>query len=232
MRQSPVRFSVIVCAPIVLWMLAAQAQPEGTPAEFIGQTEALRVVHILDEPRHRTVFRGDNIRLLDVQINPGDTTLPHTHDSPILYTFISNGQGPLNGRLSSITSYVDEPLTHRVNNPGPNLFRIIALANFGEPVIGTADLPDGLDQTAELENPWFRAWRMTLEPGAESTLMRHHNPAFVVQVSEGELRVSRNDGVTKELLAAGDWAAIAVTQSYRLINSSAQAVTVVINEAR
>jgi hypothetical protein len=131
--------------------LATAQGNEGTPAEFEGLSDPVRVVHILDEPRHRTVYQSDTYRLIDVQINPGDTTLPHTHDSAILYTFISNGQGPLNGRLSSVTTYVDEPFTHRVNNPGPGLFRIIALANSGDGVSEAAgDLPDGISQPPEL----------------------------------------------------------------------------------
>lgn len=226
------RIAIGVCLAAAGAWAAAQSGT-GTPQEFEGQTEPLRVVHILDEPRHRTVHKGDNFRLLDVQINPGDTTLPHTHDSPILYTFISNGQGPLNGRLSSVTSYVDEPLTHRVNNPGPGLFRIIALAGFGPAIPDmNADLPQGISQPAELENSWFRAWRLNLPAGSETGPIRHVNPAFAVQVSSGTLTLTREDGMSRELLAPGDWAAVTAAHSYRIVNTSDQAVSVVIKEAR
>ncbi|ALO45073.1 hypothetical protein [Pseudohongiella spirulinae] len=213
--------------------LAAAQSNEGTPAEFAGLSDPVRVVHILDEPRHRTVFNADTYRLLDVQINPGDTTLPHTHDSAILYTFISNGQGPLNGRLSSVTTYVDEPFTHRVNNPGPGLFRIIALANFGEGVSeNSKDLPEGINQEPELENNWFRAWRLGLPAGNESAEIVHSNPAFVVQIGEGIVHLVRDDGVTVEMLKAGDWAAIKKGQGYRVMNRADSDVMVIIKEAR
>ncbi|HBX36710.1 MAG TPA: hypothetical protein DEG76_05205 [Pseudohongiella sp.] len=206
---------------------------EGDPEDFTGHSEPLRVVHILDEPRHRTVFKGERFTLLDVQINPGDTTLPHTYDGPILYTFISNGQGYLDGRLSSITRYLDEAYTHRVTNAGPGLFRIIALASFGPGLSEPSDdLPTGLEASdIELENPWFRAWRLTLEPGARHASITHTNPAFVVQVSPaGALHVKRQDGVTHELDAAGDWAA--AMQAYELHNPGTEPVTLVIKEAR
>lgn len=95
------------------------------------QTDPVRVVNIIDEPRHRTVHMDGQIRLLDVQINPGDTTLPHTHDAAILYTFISNGAGPLFGRVSSIVSYVEEQYTHRVSNEGPGLSKRAWLQGHG-----------------------------------------------------------------------------------------------------
>lgn len=223
--------AMILCLWCVCSLSVAQ-NVEGTPEEFAGLSDPVRVVHILDEPRHRTVYKTDTFRLLDVQINPGDTTLPHTHDSPILYTFISNGQGSLNGRLSSVISYADEPFTHRVNNPGPGLFRIIALANFGEGRIrGKDDFQSGPDQTPELENRWFRAWRMTLPAGSETAPISHSNPAFVVQVGAGHLHLLRDDGVTAEMTQAGDWEAITGRHSYRLRNRSEIDVVVVIKEA-
>jgi hypothetical protein len=67
-----------------------------------------------------------------VQIQPGDTTLPHTHDSAILYTHLHGPTGPSSGRVISDTRYVQEPLTHEVSNEGPGLLHILALANYGE----------------------------------------------------------------------------------------------------
>lgn len=218
------------------------AQPatlmEGAPADFVGQMDAVRVVPIVQEPRHRTVHRletdtGADVRLLDVQINPGDMTLPHTHDAAILYTFISNGEGPLNGRLSSVTRYVDEPYTHRVSNPGPELFRIIALTSYADPVADSnTDLPTGLMQVPDVSNGWFRAWRLTLAPGQTSDIIQHQHPAFVVQASAGTVQLLRSDGMTEELQTAGHWSALTNGQQYTLVNRSEQAVIVVIKEAR
>lgn len=218
---------------LVLGSMTAMAQlTEGEPEDFVGLTDPVRVVHILDEPRHRTVYQQQDIRLLDIQINPGDTTLPHTHDNAILYTFISNGEGPLGGRLASTTRYVEEPYTHRVTNEGPGLFRIVALASFAEPAVdGANDWPSGLPSETDLENGWFRAWRMILQPGERSGEINHVNPAFVVQVSEeGAVHVERNDGVMAELLSAGDWSA--PRQGYVLHNPTSEPVRLVVKEAR
>lgn len=212
----------------MLALLTALTLTDGAYAdddEFAGQ----RVVNIREEPRHRIMHRDEDLYVIDVQINPGDTTLPHTHDSAILYTFISNGEGPLDGRVSSITRYVDEHYTHQVSNAGPGLFRIIALANYGPPQ-QTEDAPAGL--APELENDWFRSYRLTLEPGASSELHLHANPVLVVQVSDGVSHVSREDGITAELGAMGDWTWRDADSPFRIQNRSMQAVTLVVNEAR
>ena len=93
----------------------AVAQTSDDP--FAGK----KIVHLLDEPRHRTVFNDDNVYLLDVQVNPGDVSFPHVHDSAILLTYISRGDGPANGRLGMNTDYASEPYTHEVSNSGPGL---------------------------------------------------------------------------------------------------------------
>jgi uncharacterized RmlC-like cupin family protein len=183
---------------------------------------------------HRVVTDGGaEVRLLDIQINPGDMTLPHTHDAAILYTFISNGDGPLGGRVSSTARYVDETYTHRVSNPGPGLFRIIALTSYAQPVTANVnDTPQGLTQEPDIENGWFRAWRLTLTAGEETAVISHNNPAFVVHASSGAVHVRRGDGLTELLRAAGDWSALESGQRYTLVNRSHDAVTVVIKEAR
>lgn len=192
-----------------------------------------RVVNIKQEPRHRTMHNDGDLYVIDVQINPGDQTLPHTHDSAIMYTFISNGDGPLGGRVSSNTDYVKENFTHQVSNEGPHLFRIIAFANYGS---GQSDLaagrPSGLSVEPQLENEWFRSYRIELAPGQATSLQTHQNPSVVVQVTDGMTHVTRQDGITAELDAMGDWAWREANSAYHIRNVGAVPVSVVVNEGR
>ena len=58
----------------------------------------------------------------------------------------------------------------------------------------------------QLENEWFRSYRIDLAPGEMTAPQRHLNPTVVVQVSDGVTHVTREDGITGELTEMGDWA--------------------------
>lgn len=230
-HTSSPRSALLLCGLCALLLARLPAALAAEAAEVPGPND--KVVPLVQEPRHRTMHVDGAIRLIDVQINPGDMTLFHTHDSAIMYTFISSGNGPSGGRISSNTDYVMENYTHQVANNGPDLFRIIALANYGPPM-GELDndRPEGLAGEPELENLYFRSYRVTLAPGETSRLQTHQNPSVVVQVSDGLTHVTREDGITAELTAMGGWAWRAPHSPYQVKNMGSVPVELVINEAR
>lgn len=169
-----------------------------------------QIVPVHQEPRHHLVFDSPGTRVLDIQIRPGDTTLFHTHSDPILYVTMSTSRtrnqnhggewtlpasapedvaaGALvvapttpPGRLMSTTSYAEKPQTHRVNNLGPSLFRLIGMTNASAGDLDTAPSA-GFEGTPELTNRWFRGYRLSLgdQPTAPH---RHPNPVVVVLVA-------------------------------------------------
>lgn len=219
-----------------LGLLTLGAAIGGVPGSVVAQESdwgGQRVVNIKQEPRHRTMHRDGDLYVIDVQINAGDQTLPHTHDSAIMYTFISNGDGPLGGRVSSNTDYVRENFTHQVSNEGPHLFRIIAFANYGPGQSSlTAGRPSGVTTEPQLENEWFRSYRIELAGGETTSLQTHQNPALVVQVSDGLVHVSRQDGITAEMDAMGDWAWRDANSPFQIRNMGATPVSIVVNEGR
>lgn len=197
--------------------------------EFAGE----RVVHLLQEPRHRTVHREGDLYLLDVQVNPGDISFAHVHDQAIMLTYISMADGPRDGQIGSNIDYPSEPVTHKVSNDGPGLFRIIALVNDSAGNIDLeSDRPTGLSGEPDLENAWFRSYRVELAPGEETELQMHKLPSVVVQAVEGLIHVTRDDAVIDELDHPGAWAWRKAGQSYRVRNVGAIPAAVVINEGR
>jgi len=191
------------------------------------------VVHLLQEPRHRTVHSSAGLFLLDVQINPGDRSFPHTHNQAILLTRISASDGPRFGAIEVITDYVDEPHTHVVDNPGPELLHILAFVNDGRGVGSQlADQPEGIERAPDIENAWFRAWRLRLMPGESTALQTHRNPTVIIQGSPGLLHVTRTDGITHELDQPGDWAWRDSGSSFIVNNRGDAPVYVAINEGR
>ena len=168
-----------------------------------------QAVPVHEEPRHQLVFEDDVALILDVQIPAGDTTLYHTHADPIFYVsigtsrtrsqvmgrdWIGPGRGPGGSprRVFSNIRYADRPVTHRVNNVGDGLFRLIAVINrghrpaadsTGHAVGPGAVLPSKFE--VEIDNHWFRSFRVVLEPGVSTTLHRHAQPVLTVQVADG-----------------------------------------------
>lgn len=215
----------ISTALALLTGLAAIAQQDQFPGE--------RVVHLLDEPRHRPVRQEGQLHLLDVRLKPGDESFPHTHDQAILLTYISLAGGPQDGRVGVNIDYASEAYTHKVSNDGPGLFHIIALVHDGNGIpVSANDQPSGMAVEPEIENNWFRSYRYELEPGESTNLQSHINPTFIVQGTEGLAHVSREDGITRELAHPGDWAFREAGSSYRITNVGDSPVAIIVNEGR
>lgn len=197
--------------------------------EFAGE----RIVHLFEEPRHRPVRVQDQLHLLDVRLLPGDESFAHTHDQAILLTYISLAGGPQNGRVGVNTDYATEPFTHKVSNAGPGLFHIIALVHDGSgELITNDDAPTGMEVEPEIENTWFRSYRYELEPGETTSLQTHQNPTFIVQGTKGLAHVSREDGLTRELVYPGDWAWRGAGSTYQIANVGDTPVAIIVNEGR
>jgi len=95
-------------------------------------------VPVVKEPRHKVVLENNYIRLIDVHLNPHDTTLYHIHATPSVIVFISrskmgtqdmSGKGIPPGETSPgqtlFRDYVAEPVTHRVYNSGDHVFHVM-----------------------------------------------------------------------------------------------------------
>ena len=229
--QAP-KFRKLVLATGAAVTLAASsftATVNAAEADFTGQ----RVVHLLQEPRHRTVHQDGDVYILDVQLLAGDESFPHVHDSALLVTSISTGTGPTNGRVTTNTDYVTTPVTHAISNAGPGMLRIIAMTNLTPRTDAlTTDRPLGMQGEPTIENAWFRSYRLILEAGAESAPMLLQNPSVVVQVTEGKVHVTRVDGITAELDAMAKWTWRDAQSSYTVRNVGSAPVELVINEAR
>lgn len=192
-----------------------------------------KVVPVHEEPRHRLVFDSPLTKILDIQIPPGDTTLFHTHSDPILYVSISNSQmrnqtlggewpvpgaakpqaaEPRVGRMMSTTSYAVKPLTHRVNNIGQTLFRLIGITN-ASAGDESNDASIGFAAQPEISNPWFRGYRVAL--GKTTQEHRHANPVAIVLVS-GRALVSGPTSKEMRLNTIGAFAWVEANESHSL----------------
>jgi len=225
------------------------------PVGGARQDEKMVPVHL--EPRHQLVFDSPATRILDVKIPPGDTTLFHTHSDPILYVTMSTSQTrnqnvgaewsgtapaavaapvgqprvvPSNppGRIMSTTSYGDKPQTHRVNNIGSSLFRLIGITNASAGDVNPTPSAD-FSAKPEVDNRWFRGyrWSLSAEPTAEH---RHANPVAIVAVTGGAVATV---GANKTTLAQpGAFVFVESNQPHQLEGAGADAQVVEIEVRR
>jgi hypothetical protein len=66
-------------------------------------------VAVKDEPRHHLVFENNFVRILDVYLKPGDTTLYHLHNTPSVFVMLSKTATSSQLYGQGITSSISEP---------------------------------------------------------------------------------------------------------------------------
>ncbi len=99
---------------------------------------ALAQVPVKNEPRHKVVLENEYVRLIDVHIPPGDTTLYHVHALPSVVVVITKaltgsqvmGENPTSPGESQpgntwFAAYNEKPITHRVFNAGDTMFHVM-----------------------------------------------------------------------------------------------------------
>ena len=200
-----------------------------TPLVLAAET----VVPVHQEPRHRLVHAGSELRVLDVEIAPGDTTLFHRHDAPIAYVYISpaptkaqvlgqewgdagTSPEPAIGSVLFNEAYATAPVEHRVTNPGEVPFRLIAILNRGP----------GQD------DGWFRSSRRTLASQETWSWESHRRPVVVVQVSSGSVVVEPGTGPSSTLQSPGDFIVLQPEDRAHFRNSGNEPATFAIVEVR
>ena len=203
------------------------------PGGVLGQATEPSVP-LYQEPRHHVVYDSPTMRIHDIQIPPGDTTLFHTHDTAILYVPIAASRtrsqvlgaewsggaaaaappaatpAPAEparpGKVNSTTTYVEKPYTHRVNNVGATVFRLVGIANRSAGATAETDDGSGLSAMPELVNKWYRAHRLTLKVGQATPAHRHASPVVVVMQTPGTASSSVEGAAWNPLNGPGDFA--------------------------
>src|SRR5215218_212725 len=97
---------------------------------------AFSQVPVREEPRHKPVLQNKYIRLLDVWLPPGDTTMYHIHSTPSLFVVLTSTLttsqtrgGPWvsdrsNAGKTWYRSFINDTLVHRVSNIDTAAFHV------------------------------------------------------------------------------------------------------------
>ena len=146
------------------------------------------------EPRHRTVFADRALRVLDVTIPFGDTTLEHTHVHDLATICIEGADtrskapgedfGPVRMRAvgtPNVTEYAGKPGTHTVRTVGMGRYRLLAVENLKTSGWSTAaDAVVAPATKVVQETRAFRVYEVRLGPDEPQVPHTHARAAVVI----------------------------------------------------
>jgi hypothetical protein len=198
-------------------------------------TRAQDAVPVYREPRHKLVLDSLRFRILDVQIPARDTTRYHIHDTAILYVSlltsptsaqVLGSAWPVTpaspafatvGEVRIDSTYVRQPVTHRVTNAGDGTFRLLAVVSSG-PARDSREEPGILPGVIQLRSTWFRQSRIQLPARATTAWSQSESPVLVVQPFASRL-VLESAGDRHALETPGSWFLVPARVRYRITNA-------------
>jgi len=117
---------------------AAPALPVTLPEKISAPRDSSAAVAIEKEAYHRVVLENQYVRIVDVRIPPGQTTLFHMHQRDNVSVRVSGGltQGQIQGKdwnpskqnergSVNFSNGSKQPYTHRIKNLGTDIYHVI-----------------------------------------------------------------------------------------------------------
>lgn len=201
------------------------------------QQDSKEPVPVAKEPHHHLAAENHFVRVYDVVVLPGASTLYHVHERD--YFFINFGAAELKSQTQGQPEqdlnladgdvrYTQAVLTHRIRNVGKTPFHNLTVELLQSPSLTTASDPPEKNQSVVLENSRLRAFRYLLKPG-ENTGMHSHPPhTLLVMAGGGSVRIESSDGNTEQRkVKSGDFMWLDSRENHSLVNTGTSALQVV-----
>jgi uncharacterized RmlC-like cupin family protein len=175
-------------------------------------------VAVRDEPRHRRRFENEFVRVYDVLIPPGDTTLYHHHTEDTFYVAVNEatvrdqtwGSDEMRTGTALAGSVLcrphrSRPLIHQVHNLGTAEMRLIGAEIKSSPAM-TSPMPlDAPGHTLTLERERLRTYQLSLEPGESTGDIEYRFSSLTVSLSIASLLIRYPDSLERTMIfAPGD----------------------------
>ena len=194
-----------------------------------GSLSSRAQIQVSKEPRHHNVFENAWVRVLDVHLPPGDTSLIHKHSTPSVFLILSNTKTgsevivepekpTFNDGHIWFEGFYTTPRIHRVWNSDTTEFHVIdmELVNKAPQAIDPPLQLAGLSQLFD-EKP-VRGYRLTLPGNATIRLPRRKAPILLVGLFNTASGVMVND---KAFVKKGDFLFVGAGGEIGLVNKNA-----------
>lgn len=162
-----------------------------------------RVVEVRDEPFHRPVFQNKHIRLLDVIIPPGDTSLYHRHYLPSAFVFLEQtdiGMQDLGANPGQLITTLGQTWFNGYEK-GAQIHR--AWTNDKKIILHAIDIEildfDPADADKSLNHPAvellsesapLRIYRVKISGNEKTTLQLNNNPVVIIPYT-GDIKLGK-----------------------------------------
>ena len=180
-------------------------------------------VLVRDEPRHHNVFENDFIRILDVHLGPGDTTMYHLHNTPSVFITLLDvkvgsqlqGQQPQQGaNLTGLTTYdeIATPRIHRVWNADTSWFHVMDIeliagqARNKVELLDAGDLKVNDDEFLTLFNEKLvTGYKMRFSKGQSMKLPPSASGYLIISLSNGSADITASGPTQHRNMRAGHY---------------------------
>ena len=197
-------------------------------------------VPVSKEPRHHVTFENQQLRILDVNIPPGDKSLEHRHDLDIATismntgttTRIQSGKEPAPERPTrplgdaGVTEYVGKAGSHSIENTGKSPYQLFAIENLKTSGWSTAPAASGLATKMTSEARSFRLYDVSLNKETSQTSHTNAVPTIAVLItgtvmSDGpDKQAKENPGAPiglKQLTQPGQWIMVPPGDTHHIV---------------
>ena len=207
---------------------------------YVLKLNAQDTVATSKEPHHKNVFENQYVRVLDLHIAPGDTTLFHKHEIPCvslsLHPVKTGGQTIVDDKGPKVASldrritfdgFYQSPRVHRVWNRDTAVFHWmdIEVLTKGDQILEAPITLNGFTQV--FDAPPVRAYRLVLK-GNEKLKFKRTGPLLIVGLTnEGKVK-----GNKKSFSKEGSFLFVKPSKKISLANKTEQEYTLAVMELK
>jgi len=193
------------------------------------------------EPRHKVALENEFIRLLDVRILPGDTSLFHIHQTPSFFIPLSNtaigsqvkGQLPQESKFNAgatwYNGFENGPLIHRVWDSDTIALHVIDLELLSAK---NTTLPATAQLTGfkiDFENEKLRVYKFGISSNQTISLPVIATPMVFISVSGSDVQIQNQDKKdSKYYIKAGAFQWLEPNQNFSIDNKETDTADVIL----